>query len=46
MKSLYGVTQRPGQGEATTEAMFEAKKVKFCLQSPFLKYITDKIIHT
>ena len=40
MTSLYGTTLRPGQGEATAEAIFEDKKVK----SPFLKYITKKII--
>ena len=40
MTSLYGATSRPGQGEATAEAIFEDKKVK----SPFLKYITKKII--
>ena len=42
MTSLYGTTLRPGQGEATAEAIFEDKKVKILLAVSFFKVYNQK----
>ena len=42
MTSLYGAASRPGQSEATAEAIFEDKKVKISLAVSFFKVYNQK----